>query len=346
MTDISAGPSKSPVIGIGGATVPTPGHALGVKGQSAFDKFMSRTRPSHLPPKDKAEDEEHLHEWESMMSKAREHETERRRIAEARQLEREKHLVAVTPRWEALLRDRDVINKVKSDKSNRELWFEGIPPHLRGRAWSLAIGNSLAMHKGEMGVGQLMTDAYSMYLKRAKRAVANGRFPPDIQNQLEDDMDETLPILHVFQQGSPVRDDLRDLVSAWTVYRSDEGLGYAPGITLLAAMFLLVSPPQEAFLSLCNLLARPCMHAFYTETQDEIDAFYRIFENLQADMFPRIYANCKNLGLKLPESYFRSVLVDQVPFDAACRLWDQIVLEGDGYIFRAALAIFAFLEPR
>lgn len=203
------------------------------------------------------------------------------------------------------------------------------------------------MHKGEQGTGRmLMPDAYNMYLKRAKRAIDNGRFPPDIQNQMEEDLDNTLPILHVFQKGSPVRDDLRDLVSAWVVYRSDEGLGYAPYITCLAAMFILVSPPQEAFLSLCNLLARPCMHAFFTETQDEIDAFYRVFENLQADMFPRIYANCKNLGLRLPESYFRSVLVEQVPFDAALRLWDQIVLEGDGYIFRAALAIFAFLEPR
>jgi hypothetical protein len=78
-------------------------------------------------------------------------------------------------------------------------------------------------------------------------------------------------------------------------------------------------------------------------------------------MFPQIFANCKNLGLKVPESWFRSVLVEQVPFEAACRLWDQvsaydgsvviklicqIVLDGDGYFFRSALAIFGFLEPR
>lgn len=64
----------------------------------------------------------------------------------------------------------------------------------------------------------------------------------------------------------------------------------------------------------------------------------------------------------MPESYFRSLLVEQVPFEAVCRLWDQvsmnqiihsllmvglqIILDGDGYIFRAALAIFGFLEPR
>jgi len=135
----------------------------------------------------------------------------------------------------------------------------------------------------------------------------------------------------------------------------------ASHINLLAALFLLSSPPATAFLSLINLLSRPVLRAFYTETRDEIDAFYRVFENLQADTFPKIFANCKNLGLKVPESWFRSVLVEQVPFEAACRLWDQvssffvcdgeiaddqIVLDGDGYIFRSALAIFGFLEPR
>lgn len=100
----------------------------------------------------------------------------------------------------------------------------------------------------------------------------------------------------------------------------------APYITYLGALFLLSSPPSTAFLSLVNLLSRPVLRAFYTETTDEIDAFYRVFENLQADMFPKIFANCKNLGLKVPESWFRSLLVEQVPFEAACRLWDQVSL--------------------
>lgn len=120
----------------------------------------------------------------------------------------------------------------------------------------------------------------------------------------------------------------------------------APYIAHLAAMLLLTSPLPTAFLALCNFLARPCLRAFFTETKDEIDAYYRVLENLQGETFPKIYANCKNLGLRLPESYFRSVLVEQIPFEACCRLWDQIVLDGDGFIFRAALAIFGFLEPR
>jgi hypothetical protein len=89
-------------------------------------------------------------------------------------------------------------------------------------------------------------------------------------------------------------------------------------------MFLLTSPLPIAFLSLTNLLSRPCLRAFFTQDTEEIDAYYRVFENLQAENFPKIYANCKALGLKLPESYFRSLLVEQVPLEAVCRLWDQV----------------------
>ncbi|KAK1923371.1 rab-GTPase-TBC domain-containing protein [Papiliotrema laurentii] len=331
---LSASPSSST------RPPPSPTHrpaaALGVKGSSTFEKVISHTRPSWLPPKDKVEDEIHYHQWEGMMAQARELEAQRRKQAELRRIEREKRLAINTGKWEALLGRDFSVDKVKEDPALRKLWFEGAPSHLRGKAWSLAIGNPLAMSK----------DAYKTYLARARRAIDYGRFPKDVSDQMEQDMDVTLPTLRLYVRGSPMRDDLRDFVSAWVVYRSDDGLGYAPYITHLSAMFLLSSPPPQAFLSLVNLLSRPCLRAFYMQTVDEIDAYYRVFENLQADLFPKIFANCKNLGLKLPESYFRSMFLEQVPFEACCRLWDQIMLDGDGYIFRAALAIFGFLEPR
>lgn len=184
-----------------------------------------------------------------------------------------------------------------------------------------------------------MSDAYKTYLARAKRAIDSGRFPKDILDRLELDMTDTLPTLKLYMPGSPMRDDLKDFICAWVVYRSDEGLGYvsciipalsssykAPYITQLGAMLLLSSPPPQAFLILVNFLARPCLRAFYTQTIDEIEGYYRVFENLQADLFPKIFANCKALGTRLPESYFRSVFLEQVPFEVCCRLWDQASL--------------------
>lgn len=40
------------------------------------------------------------------------------------------------------------------------------------------------------------------------------------------------------------------------------------------------------------------------------------------------------------------MFLHQLPYEAAVRVWDLILLEGDGHIFRIGLAILAILEPR
>lgn len=134
------------------SSVITPTHAaLGTKGVSAFEKVISHTRPSWLPPKDKTEDEIHYHQWEEMMAKARELEKERRKVEEARRVEKERKLALATPIWEEMLNDKEFsAAKVRNNPRWRQVWFEGAPTYLRGKAWSMAIGNPLAMSKGEL----------------------------------------------------------------------------------------------------------------------------------------------------------------------------------------------------
>jgi len=51
-------------------------------------------------------------------------------------------------------------------------------------------------------------------------------------------MDSTLPALHLFHRESGVmRQDLRDLMIAWTVARSDEALGYVSTLELFTSLF-------------------------------------------------------------------------------------------------------------
>lgn len=45
----------------------------------------------------------------------------------------------ILPNWKAAVRDPKA----------RKLWWNGIPPKLRGVAWEKAIGNPLALNKGE-----------------------------------------------------------------------------------------------------------------------------------------------------------------------------------------------------
>jgi hypothetical protein len=120
-----------------------------VKGVSTFEKVISHTRPSWLPPKDRVEDEIHYHQWEEMMSQAREAEKEKRKIEEAKRAERDKRLAINTPKWEEMLDEKTFnADRIRKDPALRQIWFEGCPTYLRGKAWSLAIGNPLALSKG------------------------------------------------------------------------------------------------------------------------------------------------------------------------------------------------------
>lgn len=50
---------------------------------------------------------------------------------------------------------------------------------------------------------------------------------------LEEDIRSTLPALHLFHpETGPMYQDLKDLLCAWVVARSDEGLGYVSIIQL------------------------------------------------------------------------------------------------------------------
>jgi hypothetical protein len=127
-----------------------------VKGVSTFEKVISHTRPSWLPPKDRVEDEIHYHQWEEMMSQAREAEKEKRKIEEAKRAERDKRLAINTPKWEEMLDEKTFnADRIRKDPALRQIWFEGCPTYLRGKAWSLAIGNPLALSKGTFSSDQV-----------------------------------------------------------------------------------------------------------------------------------------------------------------------------------------------
>jgi len=164
----------------------------------------------------------------------------------------------------------------------------------------------------------------------------------------------TLPSLKLFSPSSgPLYSDLRDLLLAWTVSRTDEGLEpFNPGAARLAAMFLLnLASNDQAFIAFRNFLERNCVRAFYggAATTDEREAFYRIFDTLLADYMPKVYFNFKQHQIS-PAVYLPDWLIagflDHLPFDACARLWDVILLEGDSFLFRVAIAILAVLAGR
>ncbi|CCO30147.1 TBC1 domain family member 14 [Rhizoctonia solani AG-1 IB] len=208
--------------------------------------------------------------------------------------------------------------------------------------WINAIGNGLAISK----------DSYKRCLARANRALSSGSFPVETLAIIEEDIRATLPGLHIFHpETGPLYPDLKDLLCAWVVSRSDEGLGYVKGVSSMAGMFLINMPSDDAFICMRNLLERHCMRSFYggASAKDDIEAYYRIFDTLLADGLPKVFFNFKQHQIS-PSQYLPNwilpMFLHHLPFEACARIWDVIILEGDSFLYRAALAIIAVIEPR
>ena len=163
----------------------------------------------------------------------------RKRALEDRRLERERAVEESIPIWE-----RDVVpdwrNALKEPRL-RKLWWEGIPTKLRGLMWEQAVGNALQLSKGRelhlyithFNKGRLIiytlfcVDTYKACSARAHRAIDRGTFPREALQNIEEDIKTTLPSLHLFNAATgPIYQDLKDLLTAWTVARSDEGMPY------------------------------------------------------------------------------------------------------------------------
>ncbi|EDR15811.1 uncharacterized protein LACBIDRAFT_301140 [Laccaria bicolor S238N-H82] len=309
-------------------------------GPTALEKVRSKTRPSFLPPKPRQEDDKHMADWQHMMKLSRTAAEKRRKALQERRLLREKAIEESLHIWETeVIPDWRVVFK---KPSLRKLWWRGIPTKLRASMWEKAVGNPLALNK----------DHYRTCLSRAKRALASGVFPQTTLDLIERDISTTLPALHIFHpESGPLYGDLKDMLSAWVVSRSDEGLGYTFGAAKIAAMMLINLPNQQAFIVMRNLLERHCMRSFFggDRAKEDVEAYYRIFDTLLADGMPKIYFNFKQHQIS-PASYLPDWLIplflDHLPFEACARVWDVLLLEGDSFLYRASLGILGVLEPR
>lgn len=164
-------------------------------------------------------------------------------------------------------------------------------------------------------------DSFKTYLSRARRALASGSFPTTVLGLLEDDIQTTLPSINLFTPGrGPLYQDLKDMLCAWVVSRSDEGLGYVVGISKIAAMVLINMSPVQGFIVMRNLLERHCLRSFYGGIGSKDD----VSGDRSADSPVRLTL----------ESLGRSVLqVSRLPSCTithltTCRIFDTLLADG------------------
>ncbi|KAM8806138.1 TBC1 domain family member 12 isoform 1-T1 [Eudromia elegans] len=309
-------------------------------------------RPANLPAKSVEEALRHRQEYDEMVAEAKKREIKeahkRKKIMRERFKQEENIASAmviwvneILPNWEGMRATRRV----------RELWWQGLPPSVRGKVWSLAVGNEL----------NITPELYEIFLSRAKERWKSFS-ETSSENEIEDagasvadreasleliklDISRTFPSLYIFQKGGPYHDLLHSVLGAYTCYRPD--VGYVQGMSFIAAVLILNLEEADAFIAFANLLNKPCQLAFFRVDHSMMLKYFAAFEVFFEENLPKLFLHFKSYSLT-PDIYLIdwifTLYSKSLPLDLACRVWDVFCRDGEEFLFRTGLGILRLYE--
>ncbi|KAM9462288.1 TBC1 domain family member 12 isoform 2-T2 [Clarias gariepinus] len=310
-------------------------------------------RPANLPAKSEEEAQRHRQEYDEMVAEAKRREMKEAQKKKQQMKERFKQEdsivnamvvwnTEVLPNWDSMRGTRRV----------KDLWWQGLPPNVRGKVWSLAIGNEL----------NITSELYEIFLSRAKERwrsfkemgsdieaeADSGASLADRESSLDLiklDISRTFPSLFIFQKGGPYHDLLHSVLGAYTCYRPD--VGYVQGMSFIAAVLILNLEEADAFIAFANLLNKPCQMAFFRVDHELMLKYFAAFEVFFEENLPRLFIHFQNSNLT-PDLYLIdwifTLYSKSLPLDVACRVWDVFCRDGEEFLFRTALGILRLYE--
>ncbi|XP_013415686.1 TBC1 domain family member 14 isoform X1 [Lingula anatina] len=312
--------------------------------------LILENRPIHLPAKSPEEEQKHRLEYEAMVEAARKKElkeAKQRKKQLQQQLKLEEQLTAAVHVWNTEILPH--WDNLKNSKKARDLWWQGVPPCVRGKLWKLAIGNDL----------NLTQELYEICVSRAKdRIRLMAETGDDNESTTEPasckeasveliklDVSRTFPQLCIFQKGGPYHDLLHSLLGAYACYRPD--VGYVQGMSFLAAVLILNMDVADAFICFANLLNKPCQVAFFRVDENVMKAYFSAYEVFFQENLPTLYSHFDNQNLT-PDLYIIdwifTLYSKSLPLDVASRVWDVFCRDGEEFLFRTALGILKLYE--
>ncbi|XP_037576476.2 TBC1 domain family member 12-like [Dermacentor silvarum] len=312
---------------------------------SSTTALILEKRPSNLPAKNPEEEQKHKQEYEEMVKAARKKELKDARARKKQmqqQWKQEEQLAQATRTWVSeVLPCWEV---ARSQRRTRDLWWQGLPPSVRGRVWKLAIGNEL----------NITPELYEICASRSRKIWRSEALPeePSALHTREQsahlirlDVSRTFPQLGIFQEAGPYFDVLHCILGAYVVYRPD--IGYVQGMSFLAAMLLLNLEVADAFICFANLLNRPCQLAFFRVDQPQMNAYYTLYDDFFHENLPKLFAHFKKHNLTSDlylVDWIYTLYSRSLPLDVACRVWDVFLRDGEEFLFRSALGILRLYE--
>uniref|UniRef100_A0A8C2S3W0 Rab-GAP TBC domain-containing protein n=1 Tax=Capra hircus TaxID=9925 RepID=A0A8C2S3W0_CAPHI len=240
-------------------------------------------------------------------------------------------------------------NSRRSTRRVRELWWQGLPPSVRGKVWSLAVGNEL----------NITPELYEIFLSRAKerwKSFSETSSENDVEGVsvadreaslelIKLDISRTFPSLYIFQKGGPYHDVLHSILGAYTCYRPD--VGYVQGMSFIAAVLILNLEEADAFIAFANLLNKPCQLAFFRVDHSMMLKYFATFEVFFEENLSKLFLHFKSYSLT-PDIYLIdwifTLYSKSLPLDLACRVWDVFCRDGEEFLFRTGLGILRLYE--
>lgn len=215
----------------------------------------------------------------------------------------------------------------------RAAFQQEVPSAVREEVWELAIGNEL----------RITDDLVSILVEKARSEKDEARMRGPIL-----DAPRTFPELGMFGPGAPLHEPLKDLLSAWVVFRPE--VGYVSGMHMVAAMLLLTVGEKKGFSCFANLMVKPFWQEVFGAPKNKIEHHCAVFDLALAETLPTLSKYMKHLGLDsrvFLAEWLLSMFCRAVPLDVAARLWDMILLSEDSdrlTVTRTALGLLRMLS--
>ena len=260
-------------------------------------------------------------------------------------IKRDKKVEMLKKEWLSVLSSWN--SSSRTTKKVKKLCWEGIPPSLRGIAWSKIIGNKLHITPELFEINRerarqiRLRQSLSDETKRGEETINR----ESSLRLIEIDIPRTFPHLQIFHEGGPLFESLRDVLQTYVCYRPD--VGYVQGMSFIASMFVLNMDSLSSFISLSNILNEDMYFDIYRLDNQTMGKYLSVFSSLLSKQIPKLFRHFKLVGVE-PTMYVLSWLLTTfsrtLSLDISHRIYDNYLLEGPVFLFRVSFSILKCLE--
>ena len=340
---------------------------LGISFSSSYNDSNLSFRPKNLPPKSK--EEENLHKQLVLQNRQmyinvlkQKQELEKMNLLYLEQKHKQEKIKAefwtnkIIPNW----------SKMKNNKNIKKYFFEGIPNMIRGKIWSLCIGNKFSItkeyydieakksiqllmkleknsHKKNQNDESDLSSSMSLTTKKIYSKYIKQTLDKEKSINLIDlDIERTFPYMGVFKENSQLGENLREILRIFVVARPD--IGYVQGLSYIAGTLLLQMDKFQAFVCFMNIILSPNILPFYLLDEQNIKKRLDLFNDIFKINLPELFEHFKENEV-MPEHYLLEWLMTlytrNVYIDLAFRIWDIYMIEGIISLYKTAIVIFS-----